>query len=49
MYALYACEHGRALPDMQIVRDTINNNDVELAKRIIVEYEMIHPNNVNPE
>ena len=49
MYALYACENGRDLPNTQIVRDTINNNDVELAKRIIAEYDIIHPNNVNPE
>lgn len=48
-YALYAFENGKHLPSAQVVRDTINNNDVELAKRIIAEYDIIHPNNVNPE
>ena len=49
MYALYAFEHDWNLPTGTDVRDTINNNDVARAKRIIAEYELINPKNVTPE
>lgn len=49
MYALYAFERGWSLPNFELTRSTIDNNDVEKAKEIIREYELIHPNNVTPE
>lgn len=49
MYALHAFEHDWNLPTGADVRDTINNNNVEKAKRIIAEYELINPKNVTPE
>lgn len=49
MFALCAYERGWNLPDGDLVRNTINNNDVETAKRILTEYEMINPENVKPE
>lgn len=49
MYALQAYERGYELPNGQSVRDAINNNDLEKAKELIAEYELIHPDNVKPE
>lgn len=49
MFALHAYEHGWNLPDGDLIRNTINNNDVETAKRLLIEYEMINPKNVKPE
>jgi hypothetical protein len=48
-YALYCFEAGHSLPSGDVVRDTINNNDVEKAKIIIEKYNLIHPNNIIPE
>jgi hypothetical protein len=49
MYALYAYECGYNLPDYNLTRSTINNNDVETAKALIAEFNLLHPKNVNPE
>ena len=49
MFALNAYERGWNLPDGDLIRNTINNNDVETAKRLLTEYEMINPKNVKPE
>lgn len=49
MYALFASERGKDLPQWQIVRDTINNNDIATAKQLIDEFGLIHPNNVKPD
>jgi hypothetical protein len=48
-YALYAYERGLALPDYDLTRNTINNNDVDTAIALIEEYSLIHPKNVKPE
>lgn len=48
-YALYNYERGTRLPDPNLVRSTIDNNDVETAKKIIEEYNLIHPNNIIPK
>ena len=49
MYALYAYERGYDLPDYNLTRSTINNNDVDTAKALIAEFDLLHPKNVNPE
>ena len=49
MYALLAFERGWNLPNFEVTRSTIDNNDVEKAKELIKEYELIHPDNVTPE
>ena len=41
-YALYCFENGYSLPNGQIVRETINNNDIEKAKILIEKYNLIH-------
>lgn len=48
-YALYAYERGLALPDYDLTRNTINNNDVDTARALIEDYSLIHPKNVKPE
>lgn len=48
-YALYNFERGVFLPNGLLIRDTINNNDVETAKKLIEDYKLIHPNNIIPE
>ena len=48
-FALYAYEHDRVLPPLEVVRATIDNNDIETAKKLIADYELIHPYNKNPE
>ena len=49
MFALHAYECGWRLPDGDLVRNTINNNDVEMTKQLLIEYEMLNPKNVKPE
>ena len=49
IYALEAFERGYSLPDPAEVRNTINSNDIENAKRLIDEYTLIYPENVDPE
>lgn len=49
MYALFCYERGSYIPDPSVVRDVINNNDVEAAKHLIKEFDLIHPNNIIPE
>lgn len=49
MHALYAYEHGYVLPDSNLTRNTINNNDIDTAKSLIVTFNLLHPKNVNPE
>jgi hypothetical protein len=46
---LYAYENGRQLPDWTYVVEAINNNNIELANKLIETYDLIHPDNVNPE
>lgn len=48
-YALFAYERHLILPNYEITRNTINNNDVETAKSLIEEFNLIHPDNVKPE
>lgn len=48
-YALYKYEHSARLPEASLVRSIIDNNDIETAKKIIEEYNLIHPNNIIPE
>lgn len=48
-YALYNYERGTSLPDGELVRSVINNNDVEFANKIIKDYKLIHPSNITPE
>jgi hypothetical protein len=49
MFALHAYERGLALPDYNLTRSTINNNDVDTAKALIAEFGLLHPNNNKPE
>lgn len=49
MYALEACENGNIIPDYDLIRSTIDNNDVESAKQLIEKYRLIDPNNVIPD
>lgn len=49
IYALEAFERGYSLPDPAEVRNTINSNDIENAQRLIDEYKLIYPENVDPE
>lgn len=49
MYALNAFDYGANLPDGDLVRNTIDNNDVETAKTLIKKFDMIHPNNIIPD
>ena len=48
-YALYAYENGKQLPDWTYLVEAINNNNVELAQKVIDTYDLIHPDNVKPE
>lgn len=48
-YALYAWENGCPLPDAELVRLTINTNNIKDAEALIKAYDIIHPDNVNPE
>ena len=48
-YALYAYENGKQLPDWPYIVEAINNNNVELAQKVIDTYDLIHPDNVKPE
>lgn len=48
-YAIYLFDMGAPIPDGDLVRETINNNDVEKAKELIVKYELISPRNVTPD
>lgn len=48
-YALYAYNNRFSLPNMSMVRDTINKNDVEAAKDLIEVYKLVHPDNIKPE
>ena len=49
MYALEAFENGNIIPDYDLIRSTIDNNDVESAKQLIEKYRLIDPNNVIPD
>lgn len=49
MYALYLFESGARIPDSELIQTTINSNDVETAKKLIIEFGLIHPKNVAPE
>ncbi len=49
MLALYSYERAKQLPDSAYVIEAINNNNVALAEKIIAKYNLIHPDNVNPE
>lgn len=49
MYALYAYENGYNLPDYDLTRSTIDNNDVDTAKALIFEFNLLHPKNIKPE
>lgn len=49
IYALEAFERGFSLPDPEEVRNTINSNDIEHAQRLIDEYKLIYPDNVEPK
>lgn len=48
-YALKAYENCKSIPDYDLIRSTINNNDIELAKQLIEQYQLIDPNNVIPD
>lgn len=48
-YALHAYECGYNLPDPQVVQDTINNNNIDTAKALIDEFELIAPDQIKPE
>ena len=48
-YALWAYENGRQLPEWTYIVDAINNNNTELANKVIETYDLIHPDNVKPE
>ena len=48
-YALWSYENGRQLPDWTYVVEAINNNNIELANKVIDTYNLIHPDNVTPE
>lgn len=48
-YALHAYECSYNLPDPQVVQDTINNNNIEVAKALITEFELIAPDQIKPE
>lgn len=49
MYALHAYECGYNLPSPQVVQDTINNNNIDKAKALIAEFELIAPDQIKPE
>ena len=49
IYALEAFERGYGLPDPEEVHNTINSNDIEHAQRLIDEYKLIYPDNVDPK
>jgi hypothetical protein len=46
---LEAFERGWGLPDPAEVRNTINSNDIENAQRLIDEFKLICPENVDPK
>ena len=48
-YALNAFDYGANLPNGELVRNTIDNNDVEMAKTLIKKFDMIYPNNIIPD
>lgn len=48
-YALYNYERRTQLPVSETVQDIINNNNVDAAKEIIAEYNLIHPHNIELE
>lgn len=47
--ALKAYENGKSIPDYDLIRNAIDNNDVELAERLIEQYQLIDPDNVIPD
>ena len=49
IYALRNYERDSIIPDGQLVQNIINNNDVETAKLVIDKFNLICPNNVQPE
>lgn len=49
IFALYCFEHNTAIPEPAVVMETINTNNVELAKELITRYSLIHPSNKTPE
>lgn len=49
MYALYAYEHSYDLPDYNLTRSTIDNNDIATAKALIAKFKLLHPKNISPE
>lgn len=49
MWALRYYENDARLPNYTAVRDAINNNDVEMAKKLIDQYGLINPDNTKPE
>jgi hypothetical protein len=49
MWALYLFERGGSLPDSRDIQNAINNNDVEKARILIEEYQLIHPKNTEPK
>jgi hypothetical protein len=49
MRALNAFEQRCILPDCSLVRDSINNNDIQTANALIETYNLIDPENVIPD
>lgn len=47
MYALYLYENDASLPSKQIVQEVINNNNVEGAKKLIKNYNLLNPTQSN--
>lgn len=48
-YALQLYEHGIQLPEGRLVREIINTNNVNAAKKLIEEFSFISPRNIKPE
>jgi hypothetical protein len=48
-YAISAYRDGYNIPSPENVIECINNNNVELAKKLIDKYILIHPSNIIPE
>ena len=46
-YALFMYDCGRNIPDGSVVREAIDTNNVELAKKLVADFKLIHPDNVN--
>jgi hypothetical protein len=48
-YAISAYRDGYNIPSPENVIECINNNNIELAKKLIAKYILIHPSNIIPE